>query len=143
MHVRNGAHIGEERVILRHITGRLANLANIGAGVEAENSRGSGGGLVEAEQGVDEGRFSGSVRAQQPDGAGGKRAPQIVEDAPPAEIDRQAVEFDNGAHCAECGRMAFSSTPGIWNGAPPPASASRLNPNRLPVEVSSMRSGPP
>src|SRR5579864_2176497 len=118
-------------------------MANGSAHVVAENASGARGRFMEAEQCIDQGRLPCSVRAQQSHGAGGKRAAQIAENAPPTQIDCQAFEFDYGVHCVGCMRVTFPSKLGMRNGPPAPASASRFNPKKLPVEATSIRSVSP
>src|SRR5207249_12034051 len=142
-HIRNRAHLGDECVVLRHVTGHIANLADIVADVVPEDARRARGGLMKTEQHVNERRFPGAVRPEQTNGAGAERTPQIVEDAPSAQVYCQTVEFDNRCHCMGRIRRVFSSTLGIWNGPPDPASASRFMPKKLPVEATSIRSGCP
>src|ERR1700730_15007064 len=135
VYVGDGAHAGDEGVVLRHVAGLVANGADPGANVVAENTRSSLGRLVEAQKRVYQCRLAGSVRPQQSNRTGGKRALEVIKNSSAAQINCQAVDFDNRCHCRECMRIALPSKTGTWNGPPVPMNVSRLSPEKLPVDA--------
>ena len=94
----HAGHAGDEGIVFRHVAEQAADVLGFGADVFAEDAGGAGGGLVEAEQGVDERRLSGAVGAKQADGAAGERAIQFFENGSLAEADFEIVEFDYGLY---------------------------------------------
>ena len=54
-------HAGDEGIVFGHVAEHAADVLGFGADIFAEDAGGAGGGLMEAEQGIDERRFSSAI----------------------------------------------------------------------------------
>jgi hypothetical protein len=91
-------HVGNERIRFGHVADARPDFALLVVAVEAQNVRASGNRLMESQQGQDQGRFAGAVRAEQPDGfpdtGCAKTAGDATKNLPPSEFYLEILEFD-------------------------------------------------
>ena len=100
----DGGHVADERIVFGHVADAGFHFAGLGVAVETEDAGAACGGLVEAEEGLDQRGFAGAVGAQQADGFAGtgnaEAAGDSLENLPPAKANAEGVDFDNCAHLA-------------------------------------------
>src|SRR2546423_7796270 len=92
------AHVGNERIVLRHIAEQRSDLTRLRADIESENSRSPGCRRMESEERSDQSGFPGAVGPQQSDRAAGQRSGELVEDGPAAKPDLEMIQRDYGIH---------------------------------------------
>jgi hypothetical protein len=81
-HEVNGAHLGDERIALRHVADQRADLFGFVGNVEAEDVRSAGRRLMKSEQRVNERGFAGAVGTEQTDCFATQVAAQVLQDLP-------------------------------------------------------------
>ena len=94
----DAAHRCDVGIVLRHVAEQGAHFAGVRADVLAEDARGSGSRLVEAEQRVDQRALARSVRPQQADGAPGQGSLEFFQDGAVAEAHFKSIQFYDGVH---------------------------------------------
>jgi len=105
--------LGDERVGLGHVANACLHRSRLGVAVETQDRCASRGRFVEPEQGTDQRRLAGPVRAQQPNRraiSGRAQAGQVPElqDVPPAQLHMEVVDFDDRCHGVRLARVSAS-----------------------------------
>src|SRR5580692_7544285 len=139
---RNRSHIGDKRVVFRHVADNAADLFGLGTDIVTEDASSTGGGLVETEEGINKCGLPGAVRAEKSDGPSRQGASEAFEDVSLAEAYSQSFQLNYRFHflaCVPrffCTSMAFPRICGM-------AKVSRFSPKNVPVDCTRIRFGSP
>ena len=95
---RDGIHAGHVAVTLRHVAKTCANLEGACGNVEAEHAQMALRRRNEAEQALEHRALAGAVRAEEADGAFGKRGADVAQNGLRAVHDGHVIQLDDGAH---------------------------------------------
>ena len=104
--VRDGGHVRDERVVLRHEADEGADLAGIGSDVVPEDLGCTLAGFPEAQKGIDQGAFAGSVGTEEAYGEAPQFQVEPAKDFALADLYVQIGKFDYGMGHSDLRPMA-------------------------------------